>query len=163
DLAVAALVARREVEDLEAPHACGAAQRARLPGRQVIAACRLLQVLLQEWRLAEEEVGAGGEPHDRGRIGRRGQRVDHVGDLLAGRHGDQLGAERAERAAIAGRNLDRGVVGGAGAARVLERVEPGAGCAAISVASRVTAYSSVRFQVRPASLPATQSASPAGP
>src|SRR5439155_196774 len=36
DLAVAALVAGREVEDLQAPHARGAGQRARLPRRQVV-------------------------------------------------------------------------------------------------------------------------------
>src|SRR2546429_9884192 len=54
DLAVAALVAGREVEDLQAPHARGAGQRARLPRRQAVAMRRLLEVLLQEWRLAEE-------------------------------------------------------------------------------------------------------------
>src|SRR5262245_41150411 len=56
DLAVTTLVARREVEDLEAPHAGGTRERAGLPCREVIAARRLLEVLLEERCLAEEDV-----------------------------------------------------------------------------------------------------------
>src|SRR5262249_61943256 len=52
DLAVAALVARREVEHLEPLHARGAGGRARLPGGQVMALGRLVHVRLEEGGLA---------------------------------------------------------------------------------------------------------------
>src|SRR6185503_3826922 len=61
DLAIASLVAWREVEDLQALDAGGTRHRPGLPRRQVIALARLVDVRLEEGRFAEEEIGAGGE------------------------------------------------------------------------------------------------------
>src|SRR5512145_2056255 len=71
DRAVAPFVARREVEDLQPADARRAREGTGLARGQVVAARRLLQVLLEEGGLAEEHVGARREPHDCRRISRR--------------------------------------------------------------------------------------------
>src|SRR5262249_34098961 len=110
DLAVASLVARREVEDVQPPRTRGAGERAGLPRRQVIAPRRLIDVLVEERRLAVEEVRVGGEADDAGGVRRREERVDDVGDLLPRRHVEEGRAQLAERPAIAGRDLEEQVL-----------------------------------------------------
>src|SRR5262245_56918005 len=96
DLAVARFIARREVEDVEATNSCGTRERAGLARRQVVAAGRLIDVLLEEGGLAEEQVRVRCQPHDRRRVGTREERVDHVRDLLPGGDGEQLVAQPSE-------------------------------------------------------------------
>src|SRR5262249_8931741 len=55
DLAVSALVAWREVEHLQPAHSRGSRQRARLASGQVIALAGLIEIAVQERRLAEED------------------------------------------------------------------------------------------------------------
>ena len=118
------LIPRREVEHLEATHGGGACQRPGLRRGQVIAAGGLLDVLLQERRLAEEDVGTRGEARDLGDVRRREECVHHVGDLLAGRRHEQLLAQRRKGPAAARDHLDRGVGGRSGAHGILQHVEP---------------------------------------
>src|SRR5262249_61630574 len=89
DLAIAPLVAGREVEDLEAADAGGSCQGARLASRQVVASRGLLAVVVEERGLAEEEVGPGGEPDDGGDVGGGEEGIHHGGDLLPRRDPEQ--------------------------------------------------------------------------
>ena len=86
-----AVVARREVERLEALDAGGARERAGLAGGEVIALGGLVAIGVEEERLAEEDVGAARQRADAFEVAAAEQRVDDVGDLLAAGRDQQVG------------------------------------------------------------------------
>ena len=71
------------MEHLEAARAGGAGEGAGLARREVVALAGLVQVGVEERRLAEEDVGSPGKPDDPCGVRRREERVDDVGDLLS--------------------------------------------------------------------------------
>jgi len=125
------IIPRREVEDLEVLDAGEPAERPGLPGGEMVALQRLVTVLIEKERLAEEHVGMARQLDDLRDVRPAEQRIDDVRQPLPRGLDDEAIAQLAEaelRGALASLGMparhDPGVVGLLPANGGLQLVEP---------------------------------------